>query len=314
MPQKHVLVTGAGGFLGRHSVGPLLERGFCVHAAVSPRARAAAPVELDGAELQRVDLLDPAAGAALIRAVRPTHWLHFAWIAKPGVYWHSDENYRWLDAGRAMLAQFAAHGGERAVIAGSCAEYATTGSGLCVERQTALADAAGAAVTPYAECKLALQRELEAVGRRAGFSSAWGRIFLQFGPAEHPDRLVPSVIRRLLANQEAPCSHGRQVRSFLHAADVGGAFAALLASEVQGPINVGSDRSITLAGLVDMIAAQIGRPDLLRLGAKPSPAAEPAILVPDTRRLRDELGWTPKFELAAGLAGTIAWWRKELAC
>ncbi len=314
MEREKVLVTGAGGFLGRHSVPPLIERGLRVHAAVSPRASGAAPAELDGAVLHRVNLLDPGAGAALLRAVRPAYWLHFAWIAKPGVYWRSDENYRWLDAGRAMLAQFADQGGKRAVIAGSCAEYATTGAGLCIERQTALADAAGAAVTPYAECKLALQRELEAVGRRAGRSSAWGRIFLQFGPAEHPDRLVPSVIRRLLANQEALCSHGRQVRSFLHAADVGGAFAALLASEVQGPINVGSDRSITLAGLVDMIAAQIGRSDLVRLGANPPAAAEPAILVPDTRRLRDELRWTPKFELGTGLADTIAWWREELGC
>jgi len=314
MGGKRVLVTGAGGFIGRHSVPPLGARGFAVHAAISPRAGAHAPEELGGAVLHRVDLLDAAAGAALIRSIRPEYWLHFAWIAKPGVYWRSEQNYRWLDAGRAMLAAFVAAGGERAVIAGTCAEYAVSGSRPCVERRTALADEAGAEVTPYVACKLALQRELQAVGLRTGLSSAWGRIFLQFGPAEYPERLVPSVIRRLLANQEAPCSHGRQVRGFLHAADVGGAFAALLASGVEGPVNVGSDRCITIAGLVDMIAAQIGRADLVRRGANPSSAGEPAVLVADIRRLRDELGFRPRFDLESGLADTIAWWRKELSC
>ena len=84
---------------------------------------------------------------------------------------------------------------------------------------------------------------------RNSLSSAWGRIFFQFGPYEHPDRLVPSVIRHLLLNQEALCTHGRQIRSFLHVADVGAAFAHLLDSEVQGPVNIGSDERIAAGGL-----------------------------------------------------------------
>ena len=108
-------------------------------------------------------------------------------------------------------------------------------------------------------------------------STAWGRIFFQFGPHEHPDRLVPSVISNLLLNREAPVSHGRQIRSFLHVADVGAAFAAVLTSDLEGPVNIGSDERIALADLVDRIGRRIGRADLLRLGARPSaPAPSPA--------------------------------------
>jgi nucleoside-diphosphate-sugar epimerase len=143
-------------------------------------------------------------------------------------------------------------------------------------------------------------------------SSAWGRIFFQFGPHEHPDRLVASVIRHLLRNQEAWCTHGRQIRSFLHVADVGAAFAQLLDSDVQGAVNIGSDERIAVADLIGRIALEIGRPDLVRLGARSSAADEPPLLVPDVHRLRDEVQWRPQFSLSAGLSDTIAWWREQL--
>jgi nucleoside-diphosphate-sugar epimerase len=154
-----------------------------------------------------------------------------------------------------------------------------------------------------------LQEALDEAGRAWGLSTAWGRIFFLFGPYEHPDRLVPSVIRNLLSNQEAPCSHGRQIRSFLHVADVAAAFAAVLDSALEGPVNIGSGDRIALAEVIDRIARQIGRPDLVRLGARPAPAQEPAVLVPDVHRLRDEAAWQPRMTLNEGIADAIRWWR-----
>jgi nucleoside-diphosphate-sugar epimerase len=149
-------------------------------------------------------------------------------------------------------------------------------------------------------------------GVRNSLSTAWGRIFLQFGPYEYPDRLVPSVIRNLLLNQEAPCSHGKQIRSFLHAADVAAAFAAVLDSQVEGAVNIGSERRTAIAELIGEIGLQIGRPGLLRLGARPTSPHEPLILVPEIHRLRDEAGWRPRFTLREGLADAIAWWRGRM--
>jgi hypothetical protein len=51
-------------------------------------------------------------------------------------------------------------------------------------------------------------------------TSAWGRIFFLYGPYEHPDRLVASVIRSLLAGEPAKTSHGNQIRDYLLAGDV----------------------------------------------------------------------------------------------
>jgi len=317
---KRVLVSGAGGFIGRWSVPALLRLGYEVHAVLSGKASRDVPEQLRGAKLHFADLLDDLGADELTRAVRPSHLLHFAWIAAPGVYWNSEENFRWLAASERLLRSFRAHGGSRVMMAGSCAEYDWSRVGVCDELSSPMAtnkaaipnEGAAASVTRYAACKIALQAVLADFGRREHLSTAWGRIFFQFGPHEHPDRLVPSVICNLLLNREAPCSHGRQVRSFLHVADVGEAFAAVLDSELEGPVNIGSGERVSLADLVDRIGRQIGRPELLRLGARPAPPQEPALLVPEIHRLRDEARWRPRFTLDEALSDTIAWWRGRL--
>ncbi len=306
-----VLVTGAGGFIGRWSVPPLLALGFDVHAVVSAAHHGELPAQLAGVTVHRGDLLDPPSVDALIDATEPSHLLHFAWIAQPGVYWHSAENDRWLRASEQLMRRFHAAGGVRIVMAGSCAEYDGT-AGICDEYTSPLADDMAASTPAYAACKLRLQRALAEFSAQRDLSSAWGRIFFQYGPFEHPDRLVPAVIRSLLCNREALCSHGRQVRSFLHVADVGAAFAALVNARVGGPVNVGSEQPIALAELIERIAEKIGRPDLVRLGARAAPSDAP-LLVPVTRRLREETAWRPRFSLDDGLSDVIDWWRAELA-
>jgi nucleoside-diphosphate-sugar epimerase len=312
MPRQVVLVTGAGGFIGRWSVPSLIDRGYEVHAVASRSKDREIPAQLDAAQVHVADLLDSQSVGALVARIRPSHLLHFAWVATPGVYWTSADNYRWLEASRHLLSCFKSHDGVRAVMAGTSAEYDWTRVGVCDERDSPLAGDLGGAITPYAECKLAMFRALERFSRAEHLSTGWGRIFFQYGPAEDKSRLVASVIANLLSGRDAPCSHGRQIRSFLHVADVGAAFAALLDSEVQGAVNIGSGDAVSLAELLESIAAQIGRPELLRLGARDAPASEPPLLVPKVERLRQELGWHPRFDLHEGLADTIAWWRQAL--
>jgi nucleoside-diphosphate-sugar epimerase len=308
---RRVMVSGAGGFIGRWSIPRLIARGYEVHAVVARAPGRELPAQLSGAEIHHADLLRKESVEALMHEVHPSHLLHFAWIATPGAYWTSSENRRWLAASQHLLQSFQRNGGMRAVMAGSCAEYDWSRAGVCNERSSPLADDGGAAITPYAECKIAMQRALATFGSVRHLSTAWGRIFFQFGPDEHPDRLVASVIVNLLSGREALCTHGRQIRSFLHVADVGSAFAALLDSVTEGPVNMGSPDRNSVAELLEEIALQIGRPELVRLGVRSAPPSEPPLLVPDVERLYNEVGWRPQFGLHDAIADTIAWWRQR---
>jgi len=64
--------------------------------------------------------------------------------------------------------------------------------------------------------------------------------------------------------------------------------------------------------MLDRVALQIGRPDLLRLGACSASPSEPPLLIPQVERLRAEVGWRPHFGLDEGICDTVAWWRAKL--
>jgi nucleoside-diphosphate-sugar epimerase len=297
-----VLITGAGGFLGRHCLVRLAGTRCEVHGVVRPGREFAFP----GARIHRADLLDPAQVAALLAAVRPSHLLHLAWVTTPGTYWTSPENAAWVAAGLHLILRFVACGGRRVVSAGSCAEYDWS-EGPCSEATTPLRPA-----SPYGVCKNSLRQALDAVAAETGVSAAWARIFFLYGPHEHPRRLVPSVARALLRGEPAPCFAGAQRCDFLHVLDAAAALLALLESGVCGPVNVGSGEAVPVREVIRHLAAHAGRPELATVGAA-SEAAEARQVVADVRRLREELGWTPQIALRRGLADTLAWWRSRVA-
>jgi nucleoside-diphosphate-sugar epimerase len=283
---KRVLVTGSGGFIGRGTLAPLRERGYEVHRS-------------------RGDLLAPETAARVIEEVRPTHLLHLAWNAKPGEFWTTPQNLDWVEASLRLLRAFADAGGERAVLAGTCAEYAWTPETHCVEGETPLEPA-----TLYGTAKHALRALAERYAAQAGFSFAWGRVFFVFGPHEHPARLASSVASALARGEPAETSAGTQVRDFLYSEDLAAAFAALLDSGVAGAVNLASGDPRPIRDLVEALGAAAGRPDLLRIGARPSQPSEPASITADVSRLRDEVGWTAPRTLEQRAADTAAWWRQ----
>jgi nucleoside-diphosphate-sugar epimerase len=305
---KRVLVTGARGFVGRHSLQPLAKRGYEIVAPTSGTASGTASGSDLAVHWVTCDLLDAGATERLIAATRPTHLLHLAWYTEHGRFWNGRENLPWLAASIRLIDAFVASGGERAVIAGSCAEYDWSAPQPCGEFSTPLHPH-----TLYGACKTALMDVTSAHAAIAGFSLACGRIFLAHGPHEGAARFVPSLIRSMLAEQPALMTHGLQQRDFLHVADVADAFAALLDCAVTGPVNIGSGQPVRLLDVAKHISHRLDRLPLLHAGALPARPDDPDALYADAARLRDEVRWTPRFSLAAGLDDSIAWWRSQVA-
>jgi nucleoside-diphosphate-sugar epimerase len=184
---KRVLITGATGFIGRHCVPLLIERGVEVHAVVRT-----SHVNCPGTMWHHGDILEIGAPTALVKAVRPTHILHLAWCTSPRDYLTNLVNSRWAAATVKLAEAFIATGGERFVGVGSCAEYTLT---------PASADGADTQRWPaslYGEAKAEAFERLSDLAAKNEFSFAWARIFFPYGAYQAPERLIPSVIRALV--------------------------------------------------------------------------------------------------------------------
>ncbi len=298
---KKVLITGASGFIGRHCLTPLLEKGFEVHAL----ALHVIPEYKNDVVWHCQNFLHHEKTHSLIKDIQPSHCLHLAWYTEPGKYWSSPENLPWTASSISLLHSFQQQGGTRFVGAGTCAEYDWR-YGHCSEAVTPLEPA-----TLYGTCKNVLQKTLAAFSESTSLSSAWGRLFFLYGDYEHPARLVPTIINSLLQNEKVHLSHGNQIRDFLHVSDAANALVCLLESDVTGSINIASGIPIMIRDMALKIADKINDRGLLNFGAITAGKDEPGLLTAEVVRLKQEVGFSPAYSIEAGLEKTIVWWKKQ---
>lgn len=281
-----VLLTGATGLIGRHCAAPLRAAGFEVlNASRSGKGGIA------------LDLLDGPAMRAAIAQHKPGHLIHLAWHDGPNRY-HDPANLDWAKATLDLMRAFRDAGGTRAVCVGSCAEYDWS-AGPVFDEAAPLAPA-----SLYGAAKVATAK---AIANLDGLPShAWARVFFCYGPFEPKGRLLGDLISGLRAGAPVDCTDGQQARDFLHVADIAEALVAILQNNLTGPVNIGAGQATAVKTLIGEVAAQMNRPDLIRLGARPRPADDPAEITADVTRLRKATGWTPRLDLATGIRDVLS--------
>jgi len=287
MARRRVLVTGSSGFLGRQIVAALAALG----------AEAVPPAE------PRPDLLAGEARRALVADARADTLIHAAWVTQHGVFWESAENLDWVGASLDLLSAFAAAGGKRVVLVGSCAEYDWSRPTRTPWRETRPTRPASL----YGAAKLGTWTVAAAFAAHAGLPPACARVFLPVGRHEAPGRLLPALIAALLGGTELCTGPAHLTRDLIDVRDAGEAIARLALSDTSGPVNIGSGRPTTLGELVQRAAC--GASHSIRVGARPLRAGEPVWMVADPARLRRATGFLPRYTLDDTIADAFAYWR-----
>jgi nucleoside-diphosphate-sugar epimerase len=313
-----ILLTGATGFIGSQVARVLAEGGDEVHALVRPESKLLArlddireKVRIVSGDLSRVDDLSDK-----LARVEADACIHMAWYVAPGEYLTSPRNTEFLASSIRLATIMADSGCKRFVGAGTNFEYANDAGWLSEESPTR-------PNSLYAASKLALFHVLEQMAILRDIRFAWARIFYQYGPEESEKRLVPAVILPLLRGQEARVTAGEQVRDFLHVSDVARAIVAIAKSDLRGAVNVASGKPITVRDMCltieEIVREGAGGGDAgggekrgrLALGAIPYRQGDPMFVCANVGKLRS-VGFTPRFDLRAGLVDTVAWWRSRL--
>jgi nucleoside-diphosphate-sugar epimerase len=287
-----VLATGCSGFLGRHCAAALVRHRLNVHAVSRTRHGLAA----DGITWHKLDLQSREATERLIATLRPSHLLHLAWVTAPDRYRDAAENLDWMELSLALVKAFAEQGGRRFVGAGSCAEYESMAD-RCVEDTTPIRPA-----SLYGQCKAAFWMGTEAYARHYGFSAAWGRVFLPYGPGDESRRLVPSLVTALSGGKSIDVTDGSHVRDFIYASDVADLVVRLLETpQATGAYNVATGHGTTVRQVIEKVAGHFHALELVHFGARPGRRDEPPFLVADMGKVERILGWRAANSIEKGL-------------
>jgi UDP-arabinose 4-epimerase len=322
---KTILVTGSAGFVGRHACKALSRAGYL-------------PVTFDSLEhgeravkwgpLERGDLRNETDLHRAFEARRPWAVMHFAAYAYVGE--STVDPLRYYDnniGGTAKLLQAcAAFGCNNIVFSSSCATYGVP------ERLPITEDTAQNPVNPYGYTKLVVERMLKDAEVAYGIRHVALRYFNaagadpdgDLGELHQPEtHLIPLVLFAAMGREPSikifgkdyPTPDGTCIRDYVHVSDLADAHVAaiewLAAGKASNSFNLGNGRGFSVAEVINT-AAQVTAQSV-PVEICPRRPGDPPILVSDSSKARELLGWVPRFpELDDQIAHAWAWFRDKM--
>lgn len=174
--------------------------------------------------------------------------------------------------------------------------------------------------SPYSASKAASDHLVRAYARTYGLPVKITNCTNNYGPRQHPEKLVPLVILRALAGTPIPVyGAGENVREWIHVDDHCDAIWAVAERGRLGETyNVGSGcerRNIDLVrDICGVVADQLGLPRARVEGLIEHVADRPGHdlrYAVDRRKIAREVGWRPTVGMRDGLAETVRWYAEN---
>jgi len=300
-----ILVTGGAGYIGSVVVDELVAAGESVvvfdnlyqghRAAVHPAA-----VFVEG------DLANRAAIDDALSRHQPDAVMHFASrtlvgesMQKPFLYLADN-----VTTGLNLFESIVEHGVKR-VILSSTANLFDQPERMPIDEAERIVPG-----SPYGESKFILERILHWLDRICGVRFACLRYFNAAGATaargeDHDPELhlIPLVLQVALGKREKvsifgndyPTRDGTCVRDYIHVIDLAQAHILALRALERGSrfYNLGNGEGFTVKEVIDNASAITGQ--AIRAEVGPRRAGDPAVLVAASKKIRQELGWNPKY-------------------
>jgi UDP-glucose 4-epimerase len=300
-----ILVTGGAGYIGSVVVEQLIvaNESVVVFDNLSQGHRAAVHPE---AVFVQGDLVDRKVIDAALSEHRPDAVMHFASktlvgesMQKPFLYLGDN-----VTNGLNLLQSMVEHGVKR-IILSSTANLFDQPERIPIDESERIVPG-----SPYGESKFILERMLHWLDRICGVRFACLRYFNAAGATsthgeDHDPELhvIPLVLQVALGKREKvsifgddyPTRDGTCVRDYIHVIDLAQAHILALGALDRGSrfYNLGNGEGFTVKEVIDTARQITGR--TIRADAAPRRGGDPAVLVAASNKIRNELGWTPRF-------------------
>ncbi|MEX2252541.1 MAG: NAD-dependent epimerase/dehydratase family protein [Thermoleophilaceae bacterium] len=320
MSAQKILVAGAGGFIGGHLVGHLVERGHAVR-AVDVKPAGEWYRVFDRAENAELDLRRAEACSEAVEGASSVYNL----AADMGGMGFIENNKALcmlsVLINTHLLEASLAHGVDRFFFSSSACVYAA-------DKQTspdlvALKESDAYPAMPedgYGWEKLFSERMCRHFSEDFGLATRIARYHNVYGPHgtfEGGREKAPAAICRKVAEAKLSGNHeievwgdGEQTRSFMYIDDCLHGTDLLMNSEVEEPINLGSSELVTINQLVDVVERAAG----ITVERRYDRSAPKGVRSrnSDNSLIEERLGWEPSTTLADGIDRTYRWIYDEI--
>jgi nucleoside-diphosphate-sugar epimerase len=308
---KRIILTGASGFVGANLARRLLRDGHELHLLLRRNHHPwrIAAIQ-DDAQLHETDLSDEESLARIVESVRPEWVFH---LAAYGAYAPQTDLRRmvWTNIlGTMNLVQACLKTGFEAFVnTGSSSEYG-------FKDHAPAEDESLEPNSPYAVTKASATLFCRHTARSRQVHLPTLRLYSIYGPYEEPSRLIPTLIVRGLNGQLPPLVNPETARDFVYIDDVVEAYllAATQSFEEHGAVyNVGSGIQTTMREVVEVARRVMNIEDEPEWGSMPARQWDTQVWVSDNSKIRNALGWQPRFTLEQGLRATVDWLKENPA-
>ena len=163
--------------------------------------------------------------------------------------------------------------------------------------------------SPYSAAKAGADLLVQAYHRTFKLPVTISRCSNNYGPYHFPEKLIPLMISRALADESLPVyGDGMNVRDWLHVYDHCTAIDLILRKGRNGEVyNIGGHNEKTNLEVVKTILAALNKPESLIHFVKDRPGHDLRYAM-DPTKIETELGWKPKYTFETGIPQTIDWY------
>jgi dTDP-glucose 4,6-dehydratase len=143
------------------------------------------------------------------------------------------------------------------------------------------------------------------------------RPFNNYGPRQHPEKVVPRFITQALANEPLTIhGDGHASRDWLYVTDDAEAIEAIIDTPIDAiageVLNVATGVDISISDIADMVLSVLDKPAELKLHV-PERLGQVDRHIGSTEKLERLVGWTARTSFEEGLERTVAWYRENEA-